>query len=43
MLSHQSWGTSLAFAAGVGKSTDDLTAGITVDFLAKTAQTGEMR
>src|ERR1035441_10752959 len=28
-LSHQSWGTSLAFAAGLGKSTDDFTAGIT--------------
>ena len=40
-LSYQSWGTSLAFAAGVGKSTDDPTAGITVDFQAKTAQTGE--
>ena len=35
-LSHQSWGTSLAFAAGVGKSTDDFTAGVTVDFRAKT-------
>ena len=40
-LSHQSWGTSLAFAAGVGKSTDDPTAGVTVDFQAKTALTGE--
>jgi hypothetical protein len=40
-LSHQSWGTSLAFAAGVGKSTDDYTAGITVDFQAKTGQSGE--
>jgi hypothetical protein len=40
-LSHQSWGTSLAFAAGVGKSTDDYTAGLTVDFQAKTVQSGE--
>ena len=40
-LSHQSWGTSLAFAAGVGKSTDDYTAGVTVDFQAKTVQSGE--
>ena len=40
-LSHQSWGTSLAFAAGVGKSTDDYTAGVTVDFQAKTANPGK--
>ena len=40
-LSHQSWGTSLAFAAGVGKSTDDYTGGITVDFLANRMQFGE--
>jgi hypothetical protein len=40
-LSHQSWGTSLGFAAGVGKSTDDYSAGVTVDFLAKTVQSGE--
>jgi hypothetical protein len=40
-LSHQSWGTSLALAAGVGKSTDDYTAGVTVDFQAKTVQSGE--
>ena len=40
-LSHQSWGTSLAFAAGVGKSTDDYTAGVTVDFQAKTVQSAE--
>jgi hypothetical protein len=40
-LSHQSWGTVLAFAAGVGKSTDDYSGGITVDFQAKTAQSGE--
>ena len=40
-LSHQSWGTSLAFAAGVGKSADDYTAGVTVDFQAKTVQSGE--
>jgi hypothetical protein len=41
-LSHQSWGTSLAFAAGVGKSSDDYTAGVTVDFLANTIQPSEM-
>ena len=40
-LSHQSWGTSLAFAAGVGKSTDDYTAGVTVDFQANTVQSAE--
>jgi hypothetical protein len=40
-LSHQSWGTSLAFLAGVGSSTDDYTAGVTVDFQAKTVQSGE--
>ncbi len=40
-LNHQSWGTSLAFAAGLGKSTDDYTAGITVDFRALTAQSAE--
>src|SRR5450759_942758 len=40
-LSHQSWGTSLAFAAGVGKSTDDYSAGVTVDFRASTVQSGE--
>jgi hypothetical protein len=40
-LSHQSWGASLAFAAGVGKSTDDFTAGITVDFRALTALSAE--
>ena len=40
-LSHQSWGTSLSFAAGVGKSTDDYAAGVTLDFVAKTVQSGE--
>ena len=40
-LSHQSWGTSLAFAAGLGKSTDDYTAGITVSFQALTALSAE--
>ncbi|MCX6628520.1 MAG: hypothetical protein NTW28_12915 [Candidatus Solibacter sp.] len=40
-LSHQSWGTSLAFAAGVGKSTDDSAGGIAVDFLASTVQSAE--
>lgn len=37
-LSHQSWGTSLAFAAGVGKATDDYNAGLTIDFRAQSAQ-----
>jgi hypothetical protein len=41
LLSHQSWGTSLAFAAGVGRSPDDYTAGITVDFQALTALSAE--
>jgi hypothetical protein len=40
-LSHQSWGTSLAFAAGVGTSTVDYTAGITVNFQALTALSAE--
>jgi len=40
-LSHQSWGTSLTFAAGVGQSTVDHTAGLTVDFQALTALPGE--
>ncbi len=40
-LSHQSWGTSLAFATGVLKSTDGYTAGVAVDFLAKAAQPGD--
>jgi hypothetical protein len=40
-LSHQSWGTSLAFVAGVGKSTVDHTAGLTVDFQALTALPAE--
>jgi hypothetical protein len=40
-LSHQSWGAALAFAAGVGKSTDDYTAGVTVDFQAMTVQSAE--
>jgi hypothetical protein len=38
MLSHQSWGDSLAFSAGAGKSTVDCTAGITVDFRVSTTQ-----
>lgn len=40
-LSHQSWGTLLPFAPGVGKSPDDFTSGITVDFQAKTAQAAD--
>ncbi|MGD0771229.1 MAG: hypothetical protein ABSC05_00245 [Candidatus Solibacter sp.] len=35
-LSHQSWGTALPFAAGVGTATDAYTAGITVVFQAST-------
>jgi hypothetical protein len=40
-LSHQSWGAALALAAGVGKSTDDYTAGVTIDFQAMTVQSAE--
>lgn len=40
-LSHQSWGTALPFTAGVGKSTDDYLAGVTINFLANAAQTGD--
>ena len=40
-LSHQSWGTSLGFAAGLGKSTDAYSAGITVTFQALTALAAE--
>lgn len=40
-LSHQSWGGSLGLAAGVGKATDDYSAGIAVDFRGMTAQAGE--
>jgi hypothetical protein len=40
-LSHQSWGTVLAFGAGVGAAADDFTAGVIVDFQAKVAQAGE--
>jgi hypothetical protein len=37
-LSHQSWGTALPFAAGVGTAADDyFTNGITVDFQARAA------
>ncbi|MEO8595831.1 MAG: hypothetical protein ABI759_21095 [Candidatus Solibacter sp.] len=40
-LSHQSWGSSLAFAAGAGRSSDDFTAGIVVDFQARTVQSSD--
>jgi hypothetical protein len=40
-LSHQSWGTTLPFAAGVGAAADDYNAGLTIDFQAKIAQPGE--
>ena len=37
-LSHQSWGTVLAFGAGVGTASDDyFTNGITIDFQARAA------
>jgi hypothetical protein len=37
-LSHQSWGASLAFAAGVGTAVDDYNAGLAINFLAKSTQ-----
>jgi len=40
-LSHQSWGTVLPFAAGIGTSADDYTAGITVDIQARVAQAAD--
>jgi hypothetical protein len=40
-FSHQSWGAALPFAVGIGASSDDYNAGITVDFQAKAAQPGE--
>jgi hypothetical protein len=40
-LNHQSWGTLLTLAAGVGSSTFDYTAGVTVNFQGMTALTGE--
>jgi hypothetical protein len=40
-LSHQSWGTTLPFAAGVGTATDDYNAGLSIDFQAKAEQSGE--
>ena len=40
-LSHQSWGTSLAFAAGLGTAADAYASGITVNFRALTALAGE--
>jgi hypothetical protein len=39
--SHQSWGTVLAFAAGVGTASDNFGSGIAIDFQAKTAQPDE--
>ena len=41
LLSHQSWGSTLAFATGTGRASDDYTAGITIDFLAKTVQASD--
>ena len=41
LLSHQSWGNTLGLAEGVAKSSGDFTAGITVDFLAKTVQASD--
>jgi hypothetical protein len=40
-LSHQSWGTVLPFAAGVGSASDDFSAGITLDFRAKVANAAD--
>src|SRR5204862_7603807 len=40
-LSHQSWGTVLAFGAGVGASADDFTAGVALAFQAKVAQAAD--
>jgi hypothetical protein len=40
-LSHQSWGASLPFAAGVGSAPDDYNAGFTIDFRAQSAQSGD--
>jgi hypothetical protein len=40
-LSHQSWGTVLAFGAGVGSAADDFTAGLTLDFQALVSQAGD--
>ena len=40
-LDHQSWGTALAFGAGIGTSADDFTAGIAIDFQACAAQAGD--
>jgi hypothetical protein len=40
-LSHQSWGTALAFAAGVGTATDTYATGITVGFQASTVLPAE--
>jgi hypothetical protein len=40
-LSHQSWGTALAFAAGVGVASDDFTAGLTIDFQGMVAQAAD--
>lgn len=37
-LRSESWGTVLSFAASVGKATDNIAAGITVNFQAKLAQ-----
>jgi hypothetical protein len=40
-LSHQSWGTALAFAAGIGAAADDVSGGITIDLQAKVVQTSD--
>ena len=40
-LSHQSWGSSLGFAVGVGTSAVDYTQGVTVNFLGSTALSAE--
>jgi hypothetical protein len=40
-LSHQSWGGSLAYAAGVGSASDSYSGGLTIDFRGALALAGE--
>jgi len=41
IVSYQSWGNTLAFAAGAGRAADDSTAGITIDFQARTTSASD--
>ena len=41
-LSHQSWGSVLAFGAGVGNAGDAYVDGVTIDFRGKLAQAGDV-